>query len=65
MEEDMNTLLSEFLHGDRKASVLKHGDGYIVKMFQGETLKEARPIIGHTEDYAEEAAENWVMEIIK
>jgi hypothetical protein len=65
MEKDMNTLVSEFLHGDRKASVLKTNEGYMVHMYSGEVLKEARAIIGHTEDYAEEAAENWVMEIIK
>lgn len=65
MEKNMNVLMSEFLHGDRKASVLKSEEGYVVNMYSGDVLKEARPIIGHTEDYAEEAAENWVMEIIK
>jgi len=65
MEEDMSELLSEFMQGDRKASVFKDGDGYTVKMYEGELLREARPIIGHTEDYAEEAAENWVLKVIR
>lgn len=61
----MNALLSEYVHGERKASVHKDGEGYIVKMYQGELLKESRPIVGHTEDYAEEAAENWVLGVIR
>jgi hypothetical protein len=65
MEEDMSTLLSEFVQGDRKASVLKNGEGYIVNMYEGSELREARSIEGHTEDYAEEAAENWVLKVIR
>lgn len=66
MEENMNiVLISEFMQGERKASVLKVADGYLVNMYEGEQLKEARTITGHTEDYAEEAAENWVIGVIK
>ena len=61
----MSTLLSEFVQGDRKASVFKDGDGYIVNMYEEDVLREARPIVGHTEDYAEEAAENWVLKVIR
>lgn len=61
----MSILLSEFMQGDRKASVFKEKEGYVVNMYEGEVLKEARPIVGHTEDYAEEAAENWVIGVIR
>lgn len=61
----MSELISEYIQDERKATVLKDGDGYIVKMYQGELLKETRPIMGHTESYAEEAAENWVVGVIR
>lgn len=61
----MSEPLSEFIQGDRRASVYKSGDGYVVNMYEGVVLKEARPIVGHTEDYAEEAAENWVLRVIR
>lgn len=61
----MSTLLSEYIQDERKASIVKDGEGYVVHMYQGEVLRESRPIVGHTEAYAEEAAENWVMGIIR
>ena len=65
MEENMSIMISEFMHGNRTATVMKSEEKYIVYMYEGEALREARPIVGHTEDYVEEAAENWVLGIIK
>jgi hypothetical protein len=66
MEKDMNILVSEFIQGDRKASVYKDGDtDFIVHMYEGDELREARQIVGHTMYYAEEAAENWILKVIK
>ena len=65
MEENMSILISEYLQDERKASVYKTGDSYTVNMYDGETLRESRNIEGHTADYAEEAAENWVLKVIK
>ena len=61
----MIALLSEYVQNNRTATVLRDGDGYVVQMYEDEVLKESRPINGHTEDYAEEAAENWVIGVIR
>jgi hypothetical protein len=41
------------------------GEGYEVEMFEDGRLVESRPLYGHTLQYAEDCAENWVEGIIK
>jgi hypothetical protein len=50
----------------RKASVFKETDGsYTVIMIQDTAIIEERNITGHSEQYAEDCAENWVLGVIK
>jgi hypothetical protein len=50
----------------RKASVFKETDGsYTVIMIQDAAIIEERNITGHSEQYAEDCAENWVLGVIK
>jgi hypothetical protein len=65
MEENMSKLLSEFIQDERRAVVLVSGEGYDVQLFDGAILKRTQPIMGHTQQYAEDCAENWVLKVIK
>jgi len=68
-------LLHEFYSDDdcsrgdlsyRKACVFKEPDGsYTVTMIQDAAIIEERNIQGHSEQYAEDCAENWVLGVIK
>ena len=50
----------------RKASVFKETDGsYTVIMIQDAAIIEERNITGHSQQYAENCAENWVLGVIK
>jgi hypothetical protein len=50
----------------RKASVFKETDGsYTVIMIQDAAIVEERNITGHSQQYAEDCAENWVLGVIK
>lgn len=64
---DSNNFISEFYGNDlqRTAQILQEKNGYVVMMRENDVLKEGRLIEGHTLQYAEDCAENWVMGIIK
>lgn len=50
---------------DRKAHVFLEEDGsYTVTMIKDATIVEDRNIKGHSQQYAEDCAENWVLGII-
>lgn len=51
-------------YANRKASVFKEGEGYVVYMIQDSAVVEERTITGHSEVYAENCAENWVLGVI-
>jgi hypothetical protein len=51
-------------HAGRKAHVIKEHDKYVVIMIQDAAIVEEREITGHTQQYAEDAAENWVLGVI-
>ena len=67
-------LLHEFYSDDdcsrgdgsyRKACVFKEANGsYTVVMIQDSAIIEERNITGHSEQYAEDCAENWVLGVI-
>tara|TARA_Y100001937_G_C6907120_1_gene235920 strand:+ start:171 stop:359 length:189 start_codon:yes stop_codon:yes gene_type:complete len=61
-------LLHEFYgqgdYQDRKALVIRENDAYIVIMMADKTIYEERKITGHSEVYAENCAENWVLGVI-
>ena len=50
----------------RKATVFAEPDGsYTVYMMQDGAIVEERNITGHSEQYAEDCAENWVLGVIR
>lgn len=51
-------------HAGRKAHVIREGDKYVVIMIQDTAVIEEREITGHTQQYAEDTAENWVLGVI-
>lgn len=61
----MSKLLSEYIQDNRRAAIFETGDGYEVHMHEGSSLKHTQPIKGHTQQYAEDCAENWVLHVIK
>jgi hypothetical protein len=44
--------------------VFKEKDGYLILMLEDKTICEERTITGHSEVYAENCAENWVLGVI-
>jgi hypothetical protein len=58
-------LLHEFYgqgdYQDRKAMVFKEEEGFTVLMLEDKTIYNQRTITGHSEVYAENCAENWVL----
>jgi len=62
----MSQFLSEYWSDDgkRSAKVINNG-GWWVEMWQGESIVERRNLTEHTQQYAEDCAENWVEGIIK
>lgn len=61
----MRTELSTFMQGDRIATVYKTNQGYAVEMYEHNLLVGDRDVIDHTEQYADDLAENWVTGVIK
>ena len=58
-------ILSEY-HGHeatahRHATIVKDKQGLAVELYEFEHLVEKRPLYNHSEDYAESAAENYVL----
>lgn len=56
--------LHEFINEKRRAEVYSHKNGYIVRMFDDKLWIEDRFIENHSERYAEDCAENFVMGLI-
>ena len=48
-----------------RTAVIVEETHYVVKMYEGDTLIEERPIVGHSKRYAEDCAENWENGVIK
>lgn len=51
-------------YSDRKANVLRDDRGYYVEFYEGQNLLEKRTLYDHSEVYAENAAENYVLGIL-
>ena len=49
---------------DRMANVMLNKMGFYVDMYKDDKLVESRPLYEHSEIYAENAAENYVMGIL-
>ena len=63
--EMANIKLHEYWSDDknRKASVHKNNQGFYVKLSEGGYLREVRRLYSHSEQYAEDCAENFVLGI--
>jgi len=48
----------------RHATVIKDKQGFAVELYEFEHLVEKRPLYNHSEDYAESAAENYVLGVM-
>ena len=61
--EMANVKLHEYWSDDknRRASVHKNQQGFYVKLFEGGSLREVRRLYNHSEQYAEDCAENFVL----
>ena len=61
--EMANVKLHEFWSDDknRKATVHKNDQGFYVKLSEGGFLREVRRLYSHSEQYAEDCAENFVL----
>tara|TARA_R100001509_G_scaffold148162_1_gene105827 strand:+ start:110 stop:310 length:201 start_codon:yes stop_codon:yes gene_type:complete len=58
--------LHEFRMNDRWSIVYKTNEGnYLVRMFENQIWQEDRLIKDHSEVYAENCAENWVLGVIE
>jgi hypothetical protein len=60
----LSTYWGDNQYSDRMAHVMKNEQGYYIEMYKGEDLIETRPLYDHSEYYAEDAAENYVMGIL-
>ena len=65
--EMANVKLHEFWSDDknRKASVHKNDQGFYVKLSEGGFLREVRRLYSHSEQYAEDCAENFVLGVFE
>lgn len=49
---------------NRHALVLKNADGFYVRLYEGRVLAKRIDVYKHTERYAEDAAENYILGIL-
>lgn len=62
----ISTFIGSGEYQGREARVLSHPDGHlIVEFWENNEWNGSTKIDGHTIDYAEDAAENWVLGVIK
>lgn len=58
------TYFSTYVDGDRRADVIKNSDGVFgIEMIENNEFVRREFFTGHSESYAEDAAENYVMGI--
>jgi len=61
---ELSTYWGDEEYHDRKANVMRDENGFYVELYKGEELIEVRTLYDHSEIYAENAAENYVMGIL-
>jgi hypothetical protein len=62
---EVSTYWGDEEYSNRKAVVMKDDNGFYVEFYKEEKLWERRNVYDHSEVYAENAAENFVMGIIQ
>jgi hypothetical protein len=63
-DPNFHTFWGQGEYENRKAIVLKSSEGFYVEFYKGENIVERRTVYEHSERYAEDTAENFVMGII-
>ena len=53
--------ISEYIQDDRKAVIRKTDKGFEVDLIINKQIKEVREVHDHSESYAEDVAENFVL----
>tara|TARA_Y100000592_G_C5331784_1_gene249861 strand:- start:481 stop:675 length:195 start_codon:yes stop_codon:yes gene_type:complete len=53
--------ISEYMQDDRKAVIRKTDKGFEVDLIINKQIKEVREVHDHSESYAEDVAENFVL----
>jgi len=61
---ELSTYWGDDEYEDRKANVMRDDKGFYVELYKGEELIEVRTLYDHSEVYAENAAENYVIGIL-
>jgi hypothetical protein len=59
-----STELHTYQRGERKSKVFRSYEGFYVEFYVGGKLVERRALYEHSETYAENAAENFVDEVM-
>ena len=62
---ELSTFWGDDEYGNRKAIVCKDDKGFLVEFYEDDKLIEPRYLYEHSEIYAENAAENWVIGVIR
>ena len=57
----MKNVISEYMQDDRKAVIRLTDKGFEVDLLINEQIKEVREVHDHSESYAENVAENFVL----
>jgi hypothetical protein len=61
---ELSTYWGDDEYKNRKATVMRNSHGYYVDMWESDQLVETRTLYEHSEIYAENAAENYVLGIM-
>ncbi len=56
-------ILHQYQQGNRMAKVYSTPNGFEVDVFEGTEFEATKKVHNHSERYAEDCAENWVMRI--
>ena len=65
MVKQLSTYWGDGEYSGRRAEVCRDDKGFFVQFFKNDQFIEFRTLYDHSERYAEDAAENWVIGVIK
>jgi len=65
MVKQLSTYSGDGEYSGRRAEVCRDDKGFFVQFFKNDQFIEFRTLYDHSERYAEDAAENWVIGVIK
>jgi len=61
----LSTFYGSDKYKDRSSEVLRDNRGFFVRLYSHENCMEERHLFEHSEVYAENTAENWVLGVIQ